>query len=95
MSTALAEAVSAVLLLATLAGAVVRPWGWPEAVVAVPAAVVVIGIGAISLSHARAETEQLAPVIGFLAAVGRSRPLARSRDRPTRRRHPGAPVGAV
>jgi arsenical pump membrane protein len=30
---------------------------------------VVIGIGAISLSHARAETEQLAPVIGFLAAV--------------------------
>ena len=69
MSTALAEAVSAVLLLATLAGAVVRPWGWPEAVVAVPAAVVVIGIGAISLSQARAEAEQLGPVIGFLAAV--------------------------
>ncbi len=69
MSTPLAEAVSAVLLLATLAGAVIRPWGWPEAVIAVPAAVVVIGIGAISLSHARAETEQLGPVIGFLAAV--------------------------
>ena len=69
MSTPLAEAVSAVLLLAALAGAVVRPWGWPEAVVAVPAAVVVIGIGAISLSQARAEAEQLGPVIGFLAAV--------------------------
>ena len=69
MSTPLAEAVSAVLLLVTLAGAVVRPWGWPEAVVAVPAAVVVIGIGAISLSDARAETGQLGPVIGFLAAV--------------------------
>ena len=69
MSTPLAEAVSAVLLLAVLAGAVVRPWGWPEAVVAVPAAVVVIGIGAISLSQARAEAEQLGPVIGFLAAV--------------------------
>ena len=69
MSTPLAEAVSAVLLLAALAGAVVRPWGWPEAVVAVPAAVVVIGIGAISLSQARTEAEQLGPVIGFLAAV--------------------------
>jgi len=69
VSTPLAEAVSAVLMLAALAGAVVRPWGWPEAVVAVPAAVVVIGIGAISLSQARAEAEQLGPVIGFLAAV--------------------------
>ena len=69
MSTSLAEAVSAVLLLAALAGAVVRPWGWPEAVVAVPAAVVVIGTGAISLSDARAEARQLGPVIGFLAAV--------------------------
>ena len=69
MSTPLAEAVSAVLMLAALAGAVVRPWGWPEAVVAVPAAVVVIGIGAISLSQARTEAEQLGPVIGFLAAV--------------------------
>ena len=69
MSTPLAEAVSAVLLLAALAGAVVRPWGWPEAVVAVPAAVLVIGTGAISLSDARAEARQLGPVIGFLAAV--------------------------
>jgi arsenical pump membrane protein len=69
VSAPLAEAVSAVLLLAALAGAVVRPWGWPEAVVAVPAAVVVIGTGAISLSDARAEARQLGPVIGFLAAV--------------------------
>ena len=52
-----------------LACAVVRPWGWPEAVVAVPAAVVVIGTGAISLSQARAEAGRLGPVIGFLAAV--------------------------
>jgi len=37
--------------------------------VAVPAAAIVIGIGAISTSHARAEAERLGPVIGFLAAV--------------------------
>lgn len=56
------------LLVLVLAGAVVRPFGWPEAVVAVPAAVV-IGTGAISLEHAQAEAERLGPVIGFLAAV--------------------------
>ena len=69
MSAPPAEALSAVMLLAVLACAVVRPWGWPEAVVAVPAAVVVISTGAISLGQARAEAGQLGPVIGFLAAV--------------------------
>ncbi|GAA1189284.1 arsenical pump membrane protein [Kitasatospora gansuensis] len=49
--------------------AVVRPFGWPEAVVAVPAAGLVIGTGAISLDHAAEETARLGPVIGFLAAV--------------------------
>lgn len=64
-----AEAVSVVLLLTVLACAVVRPFGRPEAVVAVPAAGVVIATGALSLDHARDEAARLGPVIGFLAAV--------------------------
>ncbi|MER6610730.1 SLC13 family permease [Streptomyces sp. NPDC000927] len=69
MSTALAEVLSAVLLVVVLACAVIRPFGWPEAVVAVPAAGVVIATGAISPAHAVDEAARLGPVIGFLAAV--------------------------
>ena len=69
LNTALAEALSIVLLAGVLACALVRPWGWPEAVVAVPAALVLLATGAISLDQARAVAERLGPVIGFLAAV--------------------------
>nr|WP_254643447.1 SLC13 family permease [Streptomyces sp. BV286] len=69
MSSALVTALSAALLVAVLAGAVIRPFGLPEATVAVPAAGVVMATGAISLDHARAEAELLGPVVGFLAAV--------------------------
>ncbi|MEU4092601.1 SLC13 family permease [Streptomyces sp. NPDC026673] len=69
MNTTLAEALSVALLLLVLAGAVIRPFGLPEAVIAVPAAAVAVGSGAIPLEHAREEAERLGPVIGFLAAV--------------------------
>ncbi len=69
LNASLAEALSATLLLTVLACAVLRPFGWPEAVVAVPVAGILVGVGAISLGQARAEAERLGPVIGFLAAV--------------------------
>jgi arsenical pump membrane protein len=64
-----AETLSVAMLVAVLACAVLRPWGWPEAVVAVPAAALVIATGAISPHRALAEATRLGPVIGFLAAV--------------------------
>ncbi|WP_327071441.1 arsenic transporter [Kitasatospora sp. NBC_01250] len=69
MNTSLAEALSVGLLALLLAAAVIRPWGLPEAVVAVPAAGIVVATGAISPAHAASEAARLGPVIGFLAAV--------------------------
>ncbi|MEU5401771.1 SLC13 family permease [Streptomyces sp. NPDC005963] len=69
MSGAWATALAALLLVVVLLAAVVRPWGWPEAVIAVPAAVVAIATGLLPLDRAWQEAEQLGPVIGFLAAV--------------------------
>jgi arsenical pump membrane protein len=64
-----AEAISVAMLALVLSFAVIRPWGWGEAVAAVPAAVLVIAVGAISPHRALVEAERLGPIIGFLAAV--------------------------
>jgi arsenical pump membrane protein len=61
--------VSAAALAVLLAWAVARPRGWPEAVAAVPAAIVVVALGALSPHAALAEAERLGPVIGFLAVL--------------------------
>ncbi|WP_435865652.1 SLC13 family permease [Streptomyces xanthochromogenes] len=69
MSTVTAEIVSAVLLIGVLGFAVVRPRNWPEAVAALPAAGLVVGLGAVAPTEAWQQTRDLLPVVGFLAAV--------------------------
>ena len=48
LNAAIGETVSVLALIAVLAWAVIRPRGWPEAVAAGPAAVILIAVGAIS-----------------------------------------------
>jgi arsenical pump membrane protein len=65
----LAEAISVLLLFMVLGFAVLRPRGLPEAVAAIPAAVIVVASGAVSWDQALSEIHRLAPVVAFLAAI--------------------------
>jgi arsenical pump membrane protein len=69
LGTIVNEIVSLTALLAVLAFAVARPRGAPEAVAAVPAAVLVVAVGALSPQAAWTQVRALLPVVGFLAAV--------------------------
>ncbi len=64
-----AEALAAGMLAAVLAFALVRPKGASEAVAALPAALVVVASGTLAPGAAWQEMRDLAPVVGFLAAV--------------------------
>jgi arsenical pump membrane protein len=63
------EAVSLVALAGCLLAAVARPRWAPDWVVAAAAAMLVVAVGALSLSGARSALRELGPTVGFLAAL--------------------------
>jgi arsenical pump membrane protein len=66
---AAAEAAAVALLVLSLAFAVVRPRGISEAVVAVPAAALLVAIGVVPLHAVGHTLGRFGPTVGFLAAI--------------------------
>jgi arsenical pump membrane protein len=66
---AAAESVAVVLLVLSLAVAVIRPFNGSEAVIAVPAAGILVALGVVPASAAGNTLRELAPTVGFLAAI--------------------------
>jgi arsenical pump membrane protein len=69
VSGAGAEVVAVLLLVASLVFAVLRPHGLTEAVVAVPAAAIVVATGIVPLHDAGTTLREIGPTVGFLAAI--------------------------
>ena len=58
-----------VLVAGVMAFAVVRPRGLPEIVAAAPAAVIALATGLVTWSQAKGAVVEMAPTVGFLAAI--------------------------
>jgi arsenical pump membrane protein len=64
-----AEILAIGLLVAVVAVAVARPFGLGEAVVAVPAAALLVATGAVPVHAAARTLREIGPTVGFLAAI--------------------------
>jgi arsenical pump membrane protein len=69
VSGAAAEIISIALLLVTLLAAVIRPYSLSEAVLALPAAILIVVLGIVPWHDASETLRELGPTVGFLAAM--------------------------